>query len=300
MGVRNRKDTRNFFAFGGIAFVGFLAFFLYPIIRTIYLSFTNTSIMDPLHDMIGWKNFKRAIVYDDVFHLALRNTFRYAIAVAVLKLLLALFAAILLNNNIRGIGIFRTIFFLPFVIPAFAVSYVFRFFFHPSNGLVNGLLVKMGLIKPQGIGWYADSRTSMITLIISSLWGFGVPMLIFLAGLQQVPKDLYEVAELDGASRWQKFRAITLPAISAVLFFNITLATIDSLKSFDLAFLMGHGEGYPANSTLLYSVYLFNQAFRNPWSLGYASALALIFFAILLILTTINFSLGRLYVKTEN
>jgi len=253
--------------------------------------------MDPHHDFVGWRNFNTAILHDDVFHLALRNTFRYAIAVAVLKLLLALFAALLLNNQVKGIGVFRSIFFMPFVIPTFAVSYVFRFFFHPANGLVNKTLISIG-IKPSG--WYADSRTALATLVISSLWGFGVPMLIFLAALQQVPRELYEVSDLDGANRWQKFRAITLPAISPVLFFNVMLATIDSLKSFDLAFLMGHGEGYPANSTLLYSVYLFNQAFRNPWSLGYASALALMFFFILLALTGLNFLLSRLYVKTEN
>jgi multiple sugar transport system permease protein len=297
MGVRNRKDTRNFFAFAGISIVGFASFYLYPIVRTVYMSFTNTSIMDPHHDFVGWRNFNTAILHDDVFHLALRNTFRYAIAVAVLKLLLALFAALLLNNQVKGIGVFRSIFFMPFVIPTFAVSYVFRFFFHPANGLVNKTLISIG-IKPSG--WYADSRTALATLVISSLWGFGVPMLIFLAALQQVPRELYEVSDLDGANRWQKFRAITLPAISPVLFFNVMLATIDSLKSFDLAFLMGHGEGYPANSTLLYSVYLFNQAFRNPWSLGYASALALMFFFILLALTGLNFLLSRLYVKTEN
>ena len=297
MSVRNRKDTRNFFAFAGISIVGFLGFYVYPIIRTVYLSFTNTSIMDPVHQMIGWKNFTRAIKYDEVFHLALRNTFKYAIFVAALKLILALFAAMLLNNNLRGIGVFRTIFFLPFIIPTFAVSYVFRFFFHPANGLVNESLAKIGV---NGIGWYADSRTAMITLVISSLWGFGVPMLIFLAALQQVPKELYEVANLDGASRWVQFRVITFPAISAVFLFNVILSTVDSLKSFDLAFLMGHGEGYPANSTLLYSVYLFNQAFKNPWSLGYASALALIFFTILLVLTAINFKIGKLYVKNEN
>ncbi|MCX6428093.1 MAG: sugar ABC transporter permease [Actinobacteria bacterium] len=297
MSVRNRKDTRNFFLFSGISIFGFLVFYVYPIFRTIFLSFTNTSIMDPLHDFVGWKNFKRAILYDDVFHLALKNTFKYAIFVAALKLALALLAAMLLNNKIRGIGIFRAIFFLPFIIPTFAVSYVFRFFFHPANGLVNQMLKKVGV---EGIGWYADSKTAMITLVISSLWGFGVPMLIFLAALQQVPKELYEVANLDGATRWQQFRVITFPAISAVFLFNVILSTVDSLKSFDLAFLMGHGEGYPANSTLLYSVYLFNQAFRNPWSLGYASALALIFFVVLLVLTAINFGLGRLYVKNEN
>lgn len=125
-------------------------------------------------------------------------------------------------------------------------------------------------------------------------------MLIFLAALQNVPKELHEVAELDGANRLQRFRAVTIPAISPVLFFNILLATIDSLKSFDLAFLMGKGEGYPANSTLLYSVYLFNQAFKSPYTIGYASALALIFFVILLTLTGINFLMSKLYVRTEN
>ena len=253
--------------------------------------------MDPYHSFVGWKNFTDAIQTDEIFHLALKNTFRYAIAVAVLKLLLALFAALLLANKVRGIGFFRSIFFLPFVVPAFAVSYVFRFFFHPANGLVNESLGKVG-VEP--LGWYADSKTALLTLVISSLWGFGVPMLIFLASLQNVPKELHEVAELDGANRLQRFRAVTIPAISPVLFFNILLATIDSLKSFDLAFLMGKGEGYPANSTLLYSVYLFNQAFKSPYTIGYASALALIFFVILLTLTGINFLMSKIYVRTEN
>ena len=297
MGVRNKREVRNFYAFAGISIIGFAAFYLYPIVRTVYLSFTNTSTMDIFHDMIGWENFNRAIFLDETYHVALRNTFRYAIAVAVLKLLLALFAALLINTKLPGIGFFRSIFFLPFVIPTFAVAYVFRFFFHPANGLVNEVGTQIGLTPS---GWYADSKTALLTLVLSSLWGFGVPMLIFLAALQQVPVNLYEVAELDGASSWQKFKAITLPAISAVLFFNVILATVDSLKSFDLAFLMGQGSGYPANSTLLYSVYLFNQAFKNPWQIGYASALALIFFVILLILTGVNFLLGRLYVKTEN
>ena len=297
MSVRKRRDNRNFLAFAGIAMIGFILFYVYPISRTIYLSLTDTRIMDPYHSFVGFDNFVTAIQEDQIFHLALKNTFRYAIAVAILKLGLALFAALLLANRIRGIGIFRSVFFLPFVIPAFAVAYVFRFFFHPANGLVNQGLEKVG-IEP--LGWYADSKTALMTLVISSLWGFGVPMLIFLAALQNVPKDLHEVAQLDGANRWQRFRVVTIPAISPVLFFNVILSTIDSLKSFDLAFLMGRGEGYPANSTLLYSVYLFNQAFKSPFTLGYASALALIFFVILLTLTGINFLLSRLYVKSEN
>ena len=291
------RDTLNFFLFIGLAVLGFGLFYLYPIGRTVYLSFTNLKITSPFYEGVGFENYQHALFEDDIFRLAMTNTFQYAVVVGFMKMVLALGAAMLLNNKLRGIGLFRSIFFLPFIIPAFAVAYVFRFFFHPANGLINGLLAQIGI---QGPGWYADSSTALQTLMISSLWSFGVPMLIFLAALQDVPRELYEVAELDGASRWAKFRFVTFPAISPVFLFNATLITIDALKSFDLAFLVGRGIGYPANSTLLYSVYLFSQAFTSPYRLGYASAIALIFFALLMVLTGLNFLLGKLYVKAEN
>ena len=291
------RDTLNFFLFIGLAVLGFGLFYLYPIGRTVYLSFTNLKITSPFYEGVGFENYQYALFEDDIFRLAMTNTFQYAVVVGFMKMVLALGAAMLLNNKLRGIGLFRSIFFLPFIIPAFAVAYVFRFFFHPANGLINGLLAQIGI---QGPGWYADSSTALQTLMISSLWSFGVPMLIFLAALQDVPRELYEVAELDGASRWAKFRFVTFPAISPVFLFNATLITIDALKSFDLAFLVGRGIGYPANSTLLYSVYLFSQAFTSPYRLGYASAIALIFFALLMVLTGLNFLLGKLYVKAEN
>ncbi len=296
-GSLQRRDTLYFFLFTGLSVVGFLLFYLYPIGRTIYLSFTNLRITSPFFEGVGLDNYRRVIFDDDIFRLALSNTFKYAVVVGLMKMLLALGAALLLNNKLKGIALFRSIFFLPFIIPSFAVAYVFRFFFHPANGVVNEVL---GWIGIHGIGWYADSSTALQTLIIASLWSFGVPMLIFLAALQDVPRELYEVAELDGASRWIKFRHITFPAISPVFLFNATLISIDALKSFDLAFLMGQGSGYPANSTLLYSVYLFSQAFTSPYALGYASAIALIFFLILMALTGANFLLGKLYVKSEN
>jgi len=293
-GRLRRRETLHFLAFVGLAVLGFLLFYLYPISRTVYLSFTNLRITSPFVEWVGLDNYQRALFDDPVFRLAMENTLKYAAAVGVLKMALALGAAMLLNQRLRGIGFFRTVFFLPFIVPAFAVAYVFRFFFHPANGLVNGLLASLGI---QGPGWYADSSTALVTLVITSLWSFGVPMLIFLAALQDVPKDLYEVADLDGASSWTKFRFVTFPAISPVFLFNVTLITIDTLKSFDLAFLIGRGEGYPANSTMLYSVYLFSQAFTSPYALGYASAIALIFFVVLMGLTGLNFLVGRLYVR---
>ena len=294
---KRQREALTFFSFIGLSILGFMLFYLYPIGRTLYLSFTNLRITSPNYEVVGFENFQRVLFDDDIFRLAMSNTFKYAIVVGVVKMVLALGAAMLLNNKLRGIGLFRSIFFLPFIIPAFAVAYVFRFFFHPANGVVNSILANFGIV---GIGWYADSSTALQTLMIASLWSFGVPMLIFLAALQDVPRELYEVADLDGASSWIKFRHITFPAISPVFLFNATLITIDALKSFDLAFLFGQGSGYPANSTLLYSVYLFSQAFTSPYRLGYASAIALIFFVLLMVLTGLNFLLGRLYVKAEN
>jgi multiple sugar transport system permease protein len=294
---KSRRELLNFLLFTGLAVLGFLLFYLYPIARTVYLSFTNLRITSPFFEEVGFENYQRVLFDDDIFRLAMSNTFKYAVVVGVMKIILALGTAMMLNTGLRGMAVFRSIFFLPFIIPAFAVAYVFRFFFHPANGLVNGLLAQIGI---QGPGWYADSSTALQTLMIASLWSFGVPMLIFLAALQDVPKELYEVAELEGATPWAKFRHITFPTISPVFLFNATMITIDALKSFDLAFLMGQGSGYPANSTLLYSVYLFSQAFTSPYRLGYASAIALIFFALLMLLTGINFLLGKLYVRTEN
>ena len=160
-----RRDTLNFFLFTGLSVFGFLLFYLYPIGRTVYLSFTNLKITSPFYDAVGFENYQRALFDDDIFRLAMTNTFKYAVVVGLMKMVLALGSAMLLNNKLRGIGLFRAVFFLPFIIPAFAVAYVFRFFFHPANGLVNGVLASVGL---QGSGWYADSDTALVTLMISS------------------------------------------------------------------------------------------------------------------------------------
>ena len=194
---KSRREALNFFLFTGLAVLGFLLFYLYPIGRTVYLSFTNLRITSPFFEGVGLDNYKHVLFDDDIFRLAMTNTFKYAVVVGIMKIILALGTAMLLNTGLRFMGVFRSIFFLPFIIPAFAVAYVFRFFFHPANGLVNGLLAQIGI---QGPGWYADSSTALQTLMIASLWSFGVPMLIFLAALQDVPKELYEVAELEGAT----------------------------------------------------------------------------------------------------
>lgn len=295
--TNSQRETLNFFRFTGIAFIGFSLFYIFPVARTIFLSFTNKELTSDSVAFVGFDNYTRALFNDAIFMQSLKVTFIFALVTGPLKLLVSLVIAVMLNSKIRSIGMYRTIFFMPFIIPSFAVAYVFRWFFHPASGLVNHLLEYIGIT---GIGWFMDSSTALITLMISSLWGFGVTMIIFLAALQNVPASLYEAGELDGAKGLTRFLNITFPAISPVFFFNVVMTVIGSLRSFDLAYMVGNGNGFPANSTLLYSVYLFSQAFTAPFRIGYASSIAWIMFLITIILTGINFLFSKFYVNKDN
>lgn len=292
----SKRENRNFFLFTGIAIIGFLLFYIYPICRTFYLSLTDTRIATGSSEFVGFKNYIQALTKDKVFWGAVKSSLIYCLVTGPLILVLALITALLLNTKIRGLGFFRTCFFIPCIIPTFAVVAAFKGFFHPSSGVINMLLEKIGI---EGPGWYLNSETALMTMIIMSAWGFGVKMIIFLAGLQEVPQSLYEAADLDGANAWQRFRYITFPAISQVFLFNVVMTTIDCFKSFNLAFLLGNGEGFPANSTLLFPVYLYNTAFKTPFKLGYASALSWLFFIIIMVFTIINFALSKFYASDD-
>ncbi|WP_343247288.1 sugar ABC transporter permease [Diplocloster hominis] len=291
-----KRERRYFFAFTGIALIGFLIFYVYPIGRTFYLSLTNTRIGSSGTEFVGLGNYIDVLTKDKLFLKAVKQSLIYALTTGPLILLLALLTALLLNAKIRARGVFRTIFFIPCIIPTFAVAAAFKGLFHPSSGVVNMILDYFGI---EGPGWYMSSKTALLTLVIVSAWGFGVKMIIFLAGLQEVPESLYEVARLDGAGRFQQFWHVTFPEISHVFFFNVVMTTIDCFKSFNIAYFMGNGEGYPANSTLLFPIYLYNTAFKTPFKLGYASTLSWLFFMIILGFTVINFGLKKFYVSDD-
>lgn len=316
------REYRYFIAFAGIALLGFMLFYLYPIIRTLMLSFTDTEgIGVGGSSWIGMENYVRALTKDDLFMASIRKSLLFAVVSGVLVITTSLLLAMLLNSKVKGIGTFRIIYFIPFIIPSFAVGAVYKNIFDPATGLVNRVLIALakgynGVIAgvPAFIGdlftridletlslpgWYKSTETALMTMIIISAFGFGVKMLIFLAALQNVPNNYYEVADMEGASSFQKFWHITLPVISPVIFFNVVLTTIDGLKAFNLAFVMGNGEGFPANSTLLFPIYMFMTAFNYPYRLGYASAMAWIFFLIILFLTLLNFALSKVYVKED-
>jgi multiple sugar transport system permease protein len=292
-----KKEYRYFLAFGGIALVGFLLFYIYPIIRTLLLSFTDKTIFDANPNFVGMENYLYALTQDPLFFKSISQSLIFAFFSGVAVLVTSMILALLLNSRVKGIGIFRTIYFLPFIIPSFAVGAVYKNLLNPSTGMINRLLVLIGITEPPL--WYISPASALLTMIIISSFGFGVKMLVFLSALQGIPKQLYEVADIEGASKRRQFFKITLPLISPMLFFNIILITIDGLKAFSLAFVMGNGQGWPSNSTLLFPIYMFMTAFNMPFRLGYAAAMAWIFFLIILALTGINFLMSKFYVQKD-
>ena len=292
-----RRENKYFLMFSGIALLGFLLFYLYPIIRTLILSFTNKGYGTE-YDFVGMENYIYALTKDKLFGAAIGKSLIFAFISGALVLITSLMLAMLLNSKVKGIGIFRTIYFLPFIIPSFAVGAVYKNIFNPSNGVVNALLSLLGVAEDELPLWYAGPDTALATMIIISSFGFGVKMLVFLAALQGIPKYYYEVADLEGVSKTKQFFKITLPLISPMTFFNIILITIDGLKAFSLAFVMGNGQGWPANSTLLFPIYMFTTAFSD-FKMGYAAAMAWLFFLLILALTGIHFLVSRFYVEKD-
>jgi multiple sugar transport system permease protein len=291
------RNYKYFLIFGGIAIVGFFLFYLYPIIRTFVLSLTDKTIFDVNPEYVGWENYLYALTKDPLFALSIKQSLVFATVSGAFVLVTSLILALLLNSRVKFIGVFRTIYFLPFIIPSFAVGAVYKNLFNPLTGFLNRLLEFVGVANPPL--WYISPDSALTTMIIISSFGFGVKMLVFLAALQGIPEEYYEVAELEGASKAQQFFKITLPLITPMLFFNVILITIDGLRAFSLAFVMGNGQGWPSNSTLLFPIYMFMTAFNMPFRLGYAAAMAWIFFLIILALTGLNFLLSKLYVQKD-
>jgi multiple sugar transport system permease protein len=259
----------------------------------VVLSFTPYSLARPL-EFNGVANFVRAFTNDPLFYGSVQRTLTYAIVYVPLAVVGALLVAMLLNQGLKLTNVFRTIFFLPHLVPIVATVYIWTYLLNPRYGLVNEILFRLFKLDP-GPGWFASKDWALPGLIILALWAQigGNMMLIFLAGLQGVPKDLYEVAALDGANGWQKFRNITLPMISPTLFFNLVLGIIGALQSFSNAFVATNGG--PAYATWLYAVHIYKTGF-DFGELGYACALAVIFFVVLVALTYGQFQLQKRWV----
>lgn len=270
---------------------GLTVFLVGPIIASAYFSLTEYDVLSP-PKWVGLQNYQQAFFNDRQFWPSLWRTLKYSIVVVPLGLMGSLALAILLNQRLRATNFFRTVFFLPSLTPAVALAVLWTWLFHPTVGPINMFLGWFGIDGP---GWLASKDWAMSALIIITLWGVvgGNNMLIFLAGLQGVPQELYEAAELDGAGPWSKFRNVTLPMISPTLLFTLILGVIGALKVFTLAFVATNGG--PSYATWFLALHIYRQAFEY-FRMGYGSALAWVFVVILLAFTYLQMVGSRRWV----
>ena len=273
--------------------IGFVTFVAGPMIAALVISFTHWSLLSP-PEWIGLENYQR-LVADPMFYTSMWNTMVISFTAVPLQLILALLIAMALNQKLAGLTIYRTIFYLPSQMPIVASALLWLWVFNPEFGLANALLNILGL---PGLGWLFDPSQSKPSIILITLWGgVGTPLIIFLAGLQSVPDTLYEAANIDGAGPIDRFRSITLPMLSPIIFFNLIIGIIASFQAyFTLVFITT--QGGPANSTTIMILYIFYKAFRD-FEMSYASALAWVLFLFVLALTAINFLLARWWVHYE-
>jgi multiple sugar transport system permease protein len=275
--------------------IGFLGLTIGPIITSFYLSFTDFDLLTP-PEWVGTANYVRMFTADPKFIASMQVTLTFVLFSVPLKLAFALGVALLLNRGMRGLPLYRALFYLPSLLGAsVAIAILWRQLF-AGDGLVNDFLSVFGI---QGPSWISNPRYSLWTLIVLSIWQFGSPMIIFLAGLRQIPQDMYEAASLDGASRWRQFWKITLPLLTPVVFFNAIIQTIEAFKSFTPAFIISAGTGNPINSTLFYTLYLYQEAF-GFFRMGYASALAWFLLLLVACFTAFSFLTSKYWVHYDD
>ena len=276
-------------------FIGFFGLTIGPIVTSLYLSFTHFDLLTPPR-WAGLDNYIRMFTNDRNFVASMRVTMFFVVFSVPLKLAFALGVALLLNRGMRGLPLYRALFYLPSLLGAsVAIAILWRQIF-AGDGLVNQFLALFGIVGPS---WISNPNYSLWTLVILSIWQFGSPMIIFLAGLRQIPQDMYEAASLDGAGKWRQFWKITLPMLTPVVFFNAVIQTIEAFKSFTPAFIISGGNGGPINSTLFYTLYLYNEAF-SFFRMGYASALAWVLLGIVALFTAFSFLTSKYWVHYDD
>lgn len=292
-----RKPLLSQQGFWGFLFIspwllGFLVFTAGPMLVSLFLSF---HIYD-LHrlEFIGVENYRRLFFVDPIFWKSLQVTILYAVISVPLGIAGSLALAMLLNQKVRGQRLFRTLFYLPSLVPAVASALLWQWVFNADAGALNQMTGWFGL---PNIAWLQDERYTLMAFVLMSLWGIGgARMVIFLAGLQGIPDSYHEAAMLDGAGPWRRFRMVTLPLLSPVMFFNVVMGCIGAFQVFTSAFIMTGGG--PNNATRFYALYLFETAFME-FRFGKASAMAWVLFVILVVITAVQFAASRRWVHYE-
>ncbi|MFB5663453.1 carbohydrate ABC transporter permease [Alteribacillus sp. HJP-4] len=290
-----KKEERQGYMFIFPWVFGFIAFLGGPMLFSLYASFTDYDVTSRMN-FVGISNYTELIFNDKFFWISMYNTLYYVIWTVPLTTIGAILLGVLLNQGAPGMRVFRTLYYLPAVLSGVAVYLLWMQLLSPSTGLINVVLSWFGI---QGPSWLFDPAWTKPALIMMKIWAVGASMLLYLAVLQNVPKQLYEAAEIDGANAWHKFRNVTLPMITPVIFFDVVTSTIGGFQVFQEALVMSpEGNGGPANSLLFYNFYMYRQAFEQ-FNMGYATAMAWILFLIILVITLINIKFGKKWVYYE-
>ncbi len=266
--------------------IGFLIFTFGALVFSLIISFYNTDLLSPAK-FVGLGNYQEMLFDDELFWQSLKVTTLYTIGIVPVQVGLGLLVALLLNQKVRGIGFWRTVFYLPSVVSGVAVAMIWMWFFHPDLGLFNALLAKVGVTGPR---WLFSETWALPSLIITGVWSIGPGMLIFLAGLQSISPELYEAAKLDGATNWRLFWHITIPMLSPQILFNTVIGVIGSYQVFTASFILT--DGGPNNATLTMVLYLYRRGFLMA-RFGYSAAIAWALFIIIMVFTLFTMRSSR-------
>lgn len=286
------REARSGYAFISLWLIGFIVFQAVPLVMVFYLGFTKYTILSP-PEWVGFENYIDIFTGDELFLKSLWNTV-YIVGISVpARLIIAFIFALLLNQKIKGLAFFRTLYYMPMIVPIAATAVLWEWMFQPRYGIIN---ITLEAINLSGPNWLVSTEWSKMSIIIVSIWRIGEAIVLFLAGLQGIPEDLYEAADVDGAKGHHKLFNITIPMISSTILLQIIIEIIHIFQSFVWSYSMT--EGGPLNSSLTYVLYIYRRAFSH-FKMGYASALSVILFIIILIFTAIIFSTSNKWVYSE-
>lgn len=285
------RHTINGLLFASPWLIGLAVFWIYPIVASAYYSFTKfNGVQDP--QWIGLRNYADLFFEDEYFWISVYNTLYFAIVSIPLAIIVSFLLAMMLNAKIKFQVVYRTIYFLPTLVPEVALALVWVYLFTPGTGLINLPFDWLGI---RGPCWLSCPEWARPTIVLLALWIIGQQIILYLAGLQDVPQDYYDAANVDGANMWHKFRHITVPMLTPVVFFHLITSVIGALQFFTVPYIMTGGTGFPGNSLLFYSINLYRNAFQY-FMMGYASAMAWLLFLFTLVIALIIFRSARLWV----
>ena len=296
LGVKTRKGRETAYGYVFILpwLIGFLGLTAGPMIFSLVTSFADYNMLKI--DFIGLGKYERMFFKDQLFFKAFGNTLFYAVLNIPLVTAGGVIVAVILNKSVFGLRTFRTIYYLPSIMVGVGTYFLWMLMLDPSTGIINAALEVIGIDGP---AWLSDPNWTKPAIIVMHIWGLGGQMLLYLARLQSIPQDYYEAAALDGANAWQKFSKITVPQLSPIIFYNLTIGIIGAFQVFQEGYIFsGDGTGKPAGSLLFYNLHVWNQAFKN-FDTGYANALCWFLFAVVMLLTVINNKVSKKWVNYD-